>query len=53
MRTFWETAERLDRAAIFLLDKVRKVRKQESFRESAEQAVEHVRPAQRAIQFDA
>lgn len=53
MRAFWDLIEVTDRAAILALDKVDGLLKRGKFRTRVEKAVEHVRPAQKAITFDA
>lgn len=52
MRAFWELVERLDRTAWAATAKVEKLRQQDSYRARIERSMEHVRPPQRAIQFD-
>lgn len=53
MSVFWNTLEKLDRAVILAAQKIEALTGKESFRASEEKRVEHVRPPQKAITFDA
>jgi hypothetical protein len=52
MRALWNTFEIADRAAFLTLEKIDKLLGRTDFRSRTEKAVEHVRPAQKAIQFE-
>lgn len=52
MNAFWKTIENLDFAAFRALDKMDTWLGREKYRARVEKAVEHVRPAQKAIRFE-